>query len=981
MPDNTANNEIMRDKVQDAEANYREQTWNDRPLRTLIDHFPNGAVVLFDPELRFLVAGGQGLAEAGLPPHFLEGKTVWEAFDPAVAALNDPLMRAALEGRASTSEVSYGERVYELRVLPIRNDEGVVVAGMTLTQDITARKKDESQQRFLARAAELLTSSLDYQTTLQSVAQLVVPHLADWCVVHLLNENGELELVTAAHVDPARVEAALASSRRYPPRMDQAGGVAGVARTGQSAWHENITDDMFRAAAQDEEHYRLLAASGMTSYLCVPLKARGKILGTITFTGAESGHRYTQDSLPLAEELARYAAVAVDNARLFEQAQQQVVAREQAQNALRDSEKQLRLVMDAAPILISYIDLQQRYRFNNKTYADWLKQSPELINGKHVSDVIGQAAYEAVREQIEAALRGEPVVYEREMRYQGVMPRYVHSEFVPDRNERGDVQGFVAVVSDITDIKRQQDALAESERRYRFMADSIPQIVWTASADGGVDYYNQRWTEYTGLTLAQTGDWAWRACQHPDDLQPTLNAWARALQTGVEYKIEHRVRGKDGKYHWFLTRGVAMRDADDNILKWFGTMTDIDEQKRAEARERMLGELGEQMRATNDPQEVMWRAVCMIGEFLQTSRCYYAEVNGDTTTIHRDHCRNVASWAGTYKRNDFGGEIIQDLSRGRTVSITDTLTDPRTSAHYATMYAPVNIRAYLAVPLMEGGRQAATLVVSSSHTPRAWTAEETSLLETVAARTRMAVENARLWQAERERSEQLARAIQEVHHRVKNSLQGVSALLEMQLPFDSDVLPVSTVREGLNQIKTIALVHDLLARDQPIGDVDAAQVLTKLGDLLAASMRTAQNPVPIYVEAEQVWIPTKAATSLALVVNELVSNAVKHTPKFDLALPGQAGSGGSAGRAPIIEVCLAKRDGHVHVVVQDSGPGFPAGFDPLRDANIGLELVVTLVRHDLHGTVTFMSSGRHDAENGAHGGRVEIIFPEAVPSE
>ncbi len=985
---------------------------SERRLRTLVDHFPNGAVVLYDHDLRFSVAGGQGLAEAGLPPDFFEGKTVWEAFSPEVAAINGPLMRAALAGRASTQEVAYGDRIYELTVLPVRDENGNVTAGMTLTQDITRRKDIETQQRFLAGATRLLTSSLDYQTTLQSVAQLVVPQLADLCVVHLLDADGELEMVTAAHVDPVKVEAARELARRYPPRINEVGGVVGVVRAGKSHWLENITGEMMRVIAQDEAHYEMLAASGMRSYLCVPLTARGKTLGAITFIGAESGHRYTQDSLPLAEELARYAAIAVDNARLFAQAQQEIAGREQAQNALEASEKQLRLVMDAAPVLISYIDTQQRYRFNNRAYADWLKQSPEQINGKHVSEVIGNVAYEAIKEQIGEALGGREIVYEREMRYQGVDPRFVHSTFVPDRDEQGEVKGFVAVVRDMTENKRQQDALAESERRYRFMAESIPQIVWTALPDGSVDYYNQRWMEYTGLSMEQTTEWNWRGCQHPDDLQPTLDAWMRVLQSGADYKIEHRIRGKDGAYRWFLTRGAAMRDAEGSVLKWFGTITDIDDQKRAQERERLLGELGERMRAAHDPNEVLRVAVSMVGEYLQTSRCYYADLVPDDSTvvIHDDYCRDVASWAGTYNRSDFGGQVITELSRGGTVSVADTLTDPRTSAHYEAMYLPKNIRAYLAVPLMQNGRQAASLVVSQADKPRVWTLEEIALLQTVAARTQMAVENARLWQAERERTQQLTLAIAEVHHRVKNSLQGVSALLEMQLPFDSDVIPVSTVREGLNQIKTIALVHDLLARDRPIGNVDAAQVLTKLVDLLGASMRTVAHPDPIHVTAEQAWIPTKAATSLALAVNELVSNAAKHNPQTNQKSGQQSGQQSdqeNAARLRPIEVSLVRRESSIHVTVQDSGRGFPADFDPRRDANIGLELVLTLVRHDLHGDVTFSnifsnitsntdSAAADNADSGAQnlrrndtpnekariqGGRVEIIFPEDVVSE
>ena len=268
--------------------------------------------------------------------------------------------------------------------------------------------------------------------------------------------------------------------------------------------------------------------------------------------------------------------------------------------------------------------------------------------------------------------------------------------------------------AEATQKQAAQQALRDSERRYRFMAESIPQIVWTADAEGGLDYYNRRWTEYTGLTLEQTINGGLQEIFYPDDLLPSFDAWREFLQTGHPYAMEHRIRGTDGLYRWFLTRAVAMRDGDDRVVKWFGTATDIDAQKRAAERERLLGNLGERLRATNDPQEVLWATVSMVGEHLQTSRCYYTDtdVDADRAVIHRDYCRGVESWAGTYRLSDFGGDVLVELGQGKTVSIADTKTDPRTAAQYETTYLPTNIRAYLAVPLMQNGKRVASLVVT-----------------------------------------------------------------------------------------------------------------------------------------------------------------------------------------------------------------------------------------------------------------------------
>ncbi|HEX8652237.1 MAG TPA: PAS domain S-box protein [Pyrinomonadaceae bacterium] len=143
---------------------------------------------------------------------------------------------------------------------------------------------------------------------------------------------------------------------------------------------------------------------------------------------------------------------------------------------------------------------------------------------------------------------------------------------------------------DVTARKQAEAELQASEQRYRSLADAMPQIVWTARADGYTDYYNRRWYEYTGMTPEQTEGWGWQPVLHPEDVEKSLRAWATAVQTGKIYEIEYRFRrGSDGAYRWHLARGVPMRDKHGQILKWFGTATDIDDQKRAaEERLRLL---------------------------------------------------------------------------------------------------------------------------------------------------------------------------------------------------------------------------------------------------------------------------------------------------------------------------------------------------------------------------------------------------------
>ena len=174
---------------------------------------------------------------------------------------------------------------------------------------------------FLAEASTLLASSLDYEETLANVAKLAVPGVADWCTVDLVNEQGRLERLAVAHKDPDKVAWALELNRRYPPAPHTPGGFYEVLRTGKSVLRSEVPDALLKAAAHDDAHLKLLRDVGFRSMMVVPLNVHNKALGVLLFVSAEGGRRYTEVDLALAEELGRRAAIAVENALLYAQAQ------------------------------------------------------------------------------------------------------------------------------------------------------------------------------------------------------------------------------------------------------------------------------------------------------------------------------------------------------------------------------------------------------------------------------------------------------------------------------------------------------------------------------------------------------------------------------------------------------------------------------------------------------------------------------------
>jgi signal transduction histidine kinase len=199
---------------------------------------------------------------------------------------------------------------------------------VNIFRDVSVQRRRELEGQFLAEASAVLSSGLDAHAALDQLAKLCVPRLADWCVIHVL-DDARIAPVTVAHCDPAKVELARELQRRYPLRPDRPSGAPNVLRTGRAELYEQISDELLAVNAADPERLRILRELGLRSALVVPLRARGRTLGALTLALAESQRRYGAADLVLAEELGRRAGIALDNARLYMEATDAIKARDE----------------------------------------------------------------------------------------------------------------------------------------------------------------------------------------------------------------------------------------------------------------------------------------------------------------------------------------------------------------------------------------------------------------------------------------------------------------------------------------------------------------------------------------------------------------------------------------------------------------------------------------------------------------------------
>jgi PAS domain S-box-containing protein len=158
---------------------------------------------------------------------------------------------------------------------------------------------------------------------------------------------------------------------------------------------------------------------------------------------------------------------------------------------------------------------------------------------------------------------------------------YVDFVYEPFRDDEGAITGVIVVATDISDKIENKLRLEESEAQFRFMAESMPQQVWTANAEGALDYVNEQTLDYFGYTTAKIIGVGWREFIHPDDLQGCLKSWITALKTKTLYQVEFRLRRKDGQYRWHLARALPFK-VNDAVVKWLGTNTDIEDRKKLE---------------------------------------------------------------------------------------------------------------------------------------------------------------------------------------------------------------------------------------------------------------------------------------------------------------------------------------------------------------------------------------------------------------
>ncbi len=430
------------------EALQKGQEFLNALLETIEDGIvacgADGTITLFNRATREF----HSLPDEPLPPdEWAERYDLYNADGRTPMKREDiPLFRAWQGEQVRNAEMVIAPKGGEARTLlasgrALFDAQGKKLGAVVSMHDITAQRRAEEERighireqarraeaeaaqrraAFLAEASSVLASSLDYATTLKSVAHLAVPHLADWCVVDMLEQDGALHRLAVAHSDSSKEDLAHDLARRFPYNMEGSHPIVRALQTGNSQFAGLISDEMIAAAYPAAEQLRIVRELGFKSFMIVPLVARGRALGVASFVAAESGRRYTEDDLAFAEDLARRAAAAVDNAQLYRLAQRERAEAEQA-NRLKDEflatlSHELRTPMTA---ILGWANLQRSGNLNTEDSAhaletiernaraqvrliDDLLDTSRIMTGKLRLDVRSLALASVIEQAVDAA--------------------------------------------------------------------------------------------------------------------------------------------------------------------------------------------------------------------------------------------------------------------------------------------------------------------------------------------------------------------------------------------------------------------------------------------------------------------------------------------------------------------------------------------------------------------------------------------------
>ncbi|MBD1826544.1 PAS domain S-box protein [Microcoleus vaginatus GB1-A2] len=731
--------------------------------RTLIKHYPNGSVFLFDRDLRYTLVDGQGLAVVGLSKEQLEGKTLWEVSPPEDWPIFETKYRAALAGKENTFEYKYGDRVYSTTIAPVKNDREEIFAGMVVTQDITEKKQAE------------------------------------------------------------------------------------------------------------------IALEAIKNHLEIRYKKRTEDLKTAN-----------------------------------NQLQEEIIYRWRAEEALRESQEQLELFFSQSLDGFFFMMLDEPVHWDNtvdkEKVLDYVfakgrvtKANDALIAqyGGTREEFIGRTLYSflshnltAGREIIRQFFDAGRIHIENDNRKLNGVPVWVEGDYICIYDSHGRIAGYFGVQRDISDRKQAEAALKESEERFRQLAENIESVFWMVNVQPQeIIYISPAYEKIWGRSCAElyAEGRFFPESLHPEDRDRVIAHFNKQIES--EDEIEYRIVRPDGKIRWLRDRAFPLRNQAGQVYRIVGIAVDISAGKQGEQAIRESEERFRQL--AENSQDCFWLISAEFTDLLYLSPAY-EQIWGRSREKLSAEPLKFMQWVHPEDKH-----LLQEAIR-RVLQGESPSTEYRFFRSDGTMRWVCD-RAF---PIYdESGKIYRIAGIAEDISDRKFT-------------------EARIQAALREKEV----LIKEIHHRVKNNMQVISSLLQLQAQYIEDEPTLALFEESQTRIHSMALIHEQLYQSEHLDRIDLPPYVENLVANLYQSFGCGNTGIQFNLNLDPIYLNIETAIPCGLIINEVVSNSLKYA--FFQSLAGEIN----------IDFHLLNSQ-QFQLIIRDNGSGFPPGFDVENAETLGLRLV------------------------------------------
>jgi PAS domain S-box-containing protein len=653
-------------------------------------------------------------------------------------------------------------------------------------------------------------------------------------------------------------------------------------------------------------------------------------------------------------------------------------------------EERLKLFVEHAPAAVAMLDREMRYLLVSRR---WLTDY-----GLRRDAVIGRSHYEVFPDLPEEWLAvhrrclggsTERCEEDRFVRTDGSV-RWLRWEILPWRDATGAIGGILIFAEDITARKRADESLRVSEERFRQLANAMPQIVWTADASGRVDYLNQRWTEFTGVPTEVSNE-GWGGVLHPDEAATAGRLWQDSLERGVPFEAELRLKHHEGGYRWHLLRTVPVADSAGRIVRWYGTATEIQQQKRVEETSLYLAEASAELALAVDYESTLQKVANLaVPYFADWSAVDAVEGNAlrRLAVAHTDPQKIELAHAlmrhyPTDLSNDQGTGVVVRTGESLLISdITDEmLVQGARDEQHLDLIRQLGLRSYICVPLIVSGRVYAILTFATAESGRHLGEGDLRLAKDLAYRASIAVQNIQLLETLRLSDRRKDEFIATLAHELRNPLAPIRTGIQVLDEIGSQNAEAIEIRRIMDRQLThmVRLVDDLMDVSRiSTGRLELRKEHVELASVVQTALEAIRPQIEEAGHQLTVSLPEQPVklyadpVRLSQVLSNLLSNSSRYTD-----------NGGS------INLDTEVSETEVTIRVRDNGQGIPAEslsrifemfirgnhLSPSSTAGLGIGLTLVKRLVELHGgRVTAVSEGV------GKGSEFKIVLPVELPS-